>query len=104
MQTILLIDDDIEIQSIISAYFKREGFNVSCAATAADGMAQLTSGTASLLILDIFLKDGNGLELCKLIRQQSKIPILLISAKGDESDKVLGFGLGADDFLTSLSA
>lgn len=100
MKTILIVDDDLEIQSIIKSYMEREGFLVFCATSSADGIILFNTQNPDLIILDIFLPDGNGLELCNYLRSQSKIPIILISAKGDESDKVLGLGLGADDFLT----
>lgn len=100
MKEILIVDDDLEIQSIIKSYLEREGFSVLCADSSAQGFSLYNNASTKLIILDIFLPDGNGMELCKYLRTTSKIPIIMISAKGDESDKVLGLGLGADDFLT----
>lgn len=100
MKNILIIDDDLEVQSIIKTYLVREGFSVFCASLVNDGVALFHAQKIDLIIIDIFLPDGNGLELCNRLRSASQAPIILISAKGDESDKVLGLGLGADDFLT----
>jgi DNA-binding response OmpR family regulator len=98
--SILLIDDDTELQTMLRSYLRRAGFNVSCAETAHEGLRLLKTCDPELVVLDIFLPDDNGIDLCGEIRQRTKVPIILISAKGDESDKVLGLGLGADDFLT----
>ncbi len=100
MKKILIIDDDGQVQSLIKNYLVREGFDVFCALSSEEGLALLKIKNPDLVILDIFLPDGNGLDTCSIIRKKTKIPIILISAKGDESDKVLGLGLGADDFLT----
>ncbi len=100
MKTVLIIDDDLEVQQLIKTYLEREGFGVYCTPLSYEGLEIIKEKKIDLIILDIFLPDGNGLEVCKIIRSTSKIPITLISAKGDESDKVLGLGLGADDFIT----
>ncbi|AFA47466.1 response regulator transcription factor [Acetobacterium woodii] len=100
MKTVLLIDDDLEVQQLIKTYLERESFGVYCTTRSTEGLEMIKAKKLDLVILDIFLPDGNGLEVCKEIRRTSKIPITLISAKGDESDKVLGLGLGADDFIT----
>lgn len=100
MKTVLIIDDDLEVQQLIKTYLEREGFGVYCTTHSSEGLEIIKEKKLDLIILDIFLPDGNGLEVCKKIRSTSKIPITLISAKGDESDKVLGLGLGADDFIT----
>lgn len=100
MKTVLIIDDDLEVQQLIKTYLEREGFGVYCTPLSHEGLEIIKEKKIDLIILDIFLPDGNGLEVCKIIRSTSKIPITLISAKGDESDKVLGLGLGADDFIT----
>ncbi len=100
VKNILIIDDDLEVQSIIKSYLVREGFSVICASFVKDGIAMFHEQKVDLAIIDIFLPDGNGLDVCNRLRSVSQTPIILISAKGDESDKVLGLGLGADDFLT----
>jgi DNA-binding response OmpR family regulator len=100
VKNILIIDDDKEVQSIIKSYLLREGFSVFCATLVKDGVELFHAQKIDLVIIDIFLTDGNGLDLCNRLRSVSQTPIILISAKGDESDKVLGLGLGADDFLT----
>ncbi|MDO9492210.1 response regulator [Acetobacterium sp.] len=94
MKTVLIIDDDLEVQQLIKTYLEREGFGfgVYCTTLSREGLEMIKEKKIDLIILDIFLPDGNGLEVCKEIRSTSKIPIALISAKGDESDKVLGLG------------
>ena len=100
MKKILVIDDDLEVQAILRTYLEREGFEVFCSSCSESGLVLMRNRQPDLIILDIFLPDSNGLETCNKIRLEIKTPIILISAKGDESDKVLGLGLGADDFLT----
>lgn len=100
MKQILIVDDDLEVQQLIRQYLEREGFFVDCTTYAKEGMELLKLKKPDLIILDVFLPDANGLELCSQIRRMTDVPITLISAKGDESDKVLGLGLGADDFVT----
>lgn len=100
MDRILVIDDDVEIRKLIRQYLERNHYNVLEAGTVKTGIDLIKHNVINLIILDIFLPDGNGIDMCSEIRSFSKIPILLISAKGDDSDVVLGLGIGADDFIT----
>ncbi len=100
MKTVLIIDDDLEVQQLIRTYLERESYRVFCTARSDEGLEIIKEKKLDMVLLDIFLPDDNGLEVCKKIRLTSNVPITLISAKGDESDKVLGLGLGADDFIT----
>ncbi|MDF2473701.1 MAG: two-component system sensor histidine kinase response regulator [Anaerocolumna sp.] len=100
MKKILIVEDDIELQQLMRQYLKREGFSVYCTPYSTKGMDYIKSNDPDLILLDVFLPDANGLDLCSQIRRVTKAPITIISAKGDESDKVLGLGLGADDFVT----
>jgi len=97
---ILIIDDDHEIQDILSRYLKREGFKIATADKGTLALDLVHSLKPHLIILDILLPDINGIELCKKIRNISTIPILFLSCKDDASDKVLGLGIGGDDYIT----
>lgn len=100
MRKILVIDDDTELQNLLKKYLEREGFKVLPETSASGGLASFERNQPDLIVLDIFLSHANGLDTCRQLRERTQKPIILISAKGDESDKVLGLGLGADDFLT----
>lgn len=97
---ILVIDDETEMVELIKKYLKREGFHVITGHTAHEAILLAKNEKPDLIILDIILPEMDGLEICQILRRESFIPILLISAKGDDADKVLGLGLGADDYLT----
>lgn len=97
----LLIDDDFELAGLIAELFRREGLGWQHEATSASGFKALKTNCPDVLLLDWMLPDGNGLDLCRQIRQQGlQIPILMLTAKGDPIDKVLGLELGADDYMT----
>jgi len=99
-KTILLIDDDPEIRELVGKYLKREGYRNLFASTARDGLKLARAEKPDIVILDIILPDADGLEICRVLRSEMAMPILLFSAKGEDADKVLGLGLGADDYLT----
>lgn len=96
---ILLVDDDPEIAELIGTYLEKENFCVLTAARAEDAIEIARREKPALIILDILLPGLDGFEACRLIRQITLAPIIIISCKGDEADKVLGLGLGADDYL-----
>lgn len=99
-QTIILVEDDPGLRTLISRLLQENGFSVRSAATAPEMWIALENGpTPSLVILDIMLPGTNGLDLCRQIRRKSDIPIIFISAKGSDEDRILGLELGADDFL-----
>jgi two-component system OmpR family response regulator len=96
---ILIIDDHREIRELIGRALTREGFRISAAA---DGRAMrkvLADSRIDLILLDLMLPGENGLALCRELRMQSNIPIIMVTAKGEEVDKVIGLELGADDYL-----
>lgn len=97
---IVVIDDEPEMLELIKKYLLREGFQVFTGGSAQEAFQLTKNEKPDLIILDIILPGLDGLEACQKIRQNTFIPILLISAKGDDADKVLGLGLGADDYLT----
>jgi two-component system, OmpR family, response regulator len=96
---ILIVDDHREIRDLVSRALTKEGFRVS---TAADGRALrkvLADSRIDLVLLDLMLPGEDGLSLCRALRAESKIPIIMLTAKGDEVDRVIGLEMGADDYL-----
>ena len=96
---ILIVDDHREIRELVSRALAKEGFRVS---VAADGRAMrqaLSDGRIDLILLDLMLPGEDGLSLCRRLRTQSNIPIIMLTAKGDEVDRVIGLEMGADDYL-----
>ncbi|GMA49913.1 DNA-binding response regulator [Alicyclobacillus contaminans] len=96
---ILVVDDDPNIVDLIRLYLENKGYRVVCAYSGTDGLARLEQGDVHLIILDILMPDMDGWTLCQRVREQGDIPILMVTAKGEGSDKLKGFGLGADDYL-----
>jgi DNA-binding response OmpR family regulator len=98
-ERILMIEDDRRLAAMVSDYLLRSGFTVSAEHDAASGLATLRRSAFDALILDLMLPDLDGLEVCRLVRMESRIPILMLTAKGDAMDRVVGLELGADDYL-----
>ncbi len=99
-QNILIIEDEPSIADNISYVLETEGFNPIWKNTAASGKKSLRNERIALLILDIGLPDGNGFDLCKEIRKESNVPIIFLTARSEEIDKILGLELGADDYVS----
>ena len=100
-QTIILVEDDPGLRTLIARLLQENGFLVRTAATAPEMWIALENGpAANLIILDIMLPGTNGIDLCRQIRRTSDVPIIFISAKGSDEDRILGLELGADDFLS----
>ncbi len=97
---LLLIDDDVRLYELLASYLEQNGFTVTCASDGARGLAALESGTFDAVLLDVMMPGIDGLEVCRRIRQTSHIPILMLTAKGDETDRVVGLELGADDYIS----
>jgi DNA-binding response OmpR family regulator len=98
--SILVVEDETSIASFVSAYLKNAGFAVRTATTATEAVAALASEPPSLIILDLNLPDGDGVELCHGIRRSSDVPILMLTARDDDVDKIIGLEVGADDYMT----
>lgn len=98
-QTILIIEDEPGIAETVGVALSREGFIPLSATTGADGLARLAAGYVDLVILDIGLPDISGLDIMKTIRKTSAVPVLILTARSDEIDRVLGLELGADDYI-----
>jgi two-component system OmpR family response regulator len=97
---ILMVDDDVDLNSLVTEYLARFGHRLVTATTAARGMAELRRERPDLIILDIMLPDTDGLTLCREIRNEFDIPIIMLTARGEVADRVLGLELGADDYLS----
>jgi DNA-binding response OmpR family regulator len=98
--TILLVDDEDSIQKVLSYPLERDGFRVLAARDGEEALAKFASEPVDLVVLDLMLPKLDGLEVCKRLRAQSTVPIIMLTARDDELDKVLGLELGADDYIT----
>ena len=96
---IVLVDDEPEILSLVRDYLSREGFRVLTAINGVDGMILIEREKPDLVLLDWMLPGLNGLEMCKRLRETSSIPIIMLTAKSEEVDRVLGLEFGADDYV-----
>lgn len=99
MANILIIDDDEELNEMLSEYLHPEGFDVSAVLRGDHGAKQALAGKWDAIILDIMLPGMNGIEVLRTIRSQSLVPVLMLTAKGDDVDRILGLEMGADDYL-----
>lgn len=98
-ERILMIDDDDRLAGMVSDYLGGAGFRVTVANTGRAGEAQLSRETFDAVILDLMLPDADGLDLCRRLRGTSDVPILMLTARGEPMDRVVGLELGADDYL-----
>jgi DNA-binding response OmpR family regulator len=99
-QTILVVEDESSIASFVSLYLKNAGYAVRTAPTGSDALAQASKGDSALIILDLMLPDIDGIEVCRRIRKASDVPILMLTARDEDVDKIIGLEVGADDYLT----
>lgn len=97
--TILVVDDEVKITEILKAYLEREGFGVLVAHDGKSALESVRMKTPDLVILDLMLPDIPGEEVCKMIRNESGIPIIMLTAKVEETDMIEGLGIGADDYI-----
>ena len=98
--TILLVEDEPSIASLVRAYLERDSYRVIWAANGADALAALERHQIRMVILDIGLPDIDGFEVCRRIRKRSQLPILMLTARDEEPDRVVGLELGADDYIS----
>jgi len=98
-ERILLIEDDPDIAALVQTYLGRENFRLEMGASVEQARKLLASQAYDLLLLDIGLPDGDGLTLCRELRKTNTLPVLMLSARGDEIDRILGLEVGADDYL-----
>lgn len=99
MIKVLMIEDDVELAELLKSRLYKDNIDVTIALTPLEGLSLFQTHTFDLLILDLSLPQMDGMEICRLIRQESTIPIIISSARSDIRDKMMGFSRGADDFL-----
>ena len=98
--TVLVVDDEPNIVEVVSAYLKRELFNVVTASDGETALRAVHEHAPDLIVLDVMLPRIDGLEVCRRVRAQGNTPIIMLTARGEETDKLVGLGIGADDYLT----
>jgi len=96
---ILLIDDDAELCSLLSEFLKREGFSVACEHEGNAGLEHALRSEIDLVVLDVMLPGIDGFEILRRLRQKSRVPVMMLTARGEDVDRIIGLELGADDYL-----
>jgi len=99
-RTILVVDDDKKIVQLVSLYLKREGYRVLTAFDGQEALELARSKQPDLIVLDLFLPELDGTDVCRLLRTESRVPIIMLTARATDEDKLLGLDIGADDYLT----
>ena len=99
-QTVLVVEDEASIASFVALYLKNAGYDVATVANGTDALASVDREQPSLIVLDLMLPDIDGIEVCKRIRQRSDVPILMLTARDEDVDKIIGLEVGADDYMT----
>ena len=99
-QTVLVVEDEASIASFVSLYLKNAGFSVMAVSNGSDALAQVEAEQPALIVLDLMLPDIDGIEICRRIRQRRDIPILMLTARDEDIDKIIGLEVGADDYMT----
>jgi len=97
---ILLVDDEQSIQTLLSYPLRKDGYHVTSALDGHEALRRFEEGRFDLVILDLMLPQLNGVEVCRALRSRSQVPIIMLTAKGSETDKVAGLEVGADDYIT----
>lgn len=99
-QKILVVDDEQNIRDLASIYLTKEGFQVECAVDGRDALSRFAQATPSLVVLDLMMPGLDGFAVCREIRREHDVPILMLTARSDDVDKIVGLELGADDYMT----
>jgi DNA-binding response OmpR family regulator len=99
-QTVLVVEDESSIASFVALYLKNAGYGVKTAATGNEALDDVAAETPALIVLDLMLPDIDGIEVCRRIRKTSDVPILMLTARDEDVDKIIGLEVGADDYLT----
>ncbi len=97
---ILVVEDETSIASFVAAYLRNAGYTVRTAATSQTALVEVATEVPALIVLDLNLPDGDGVELCRRIRKSSDVPILMLTARDEDVDKIIGLEVGADDYMT----
>ncbi len=98
-RTVLMVEDETSITEPLSEALQREGFATEVARTAAEALQVAARVLPDLVLLDVMLPDGSGYDVCRSLREQSEVPIIMLTARGEETDRVVGLELGADDYI-----
>jgi two-component system, OmpR family, response regulator CpxR len=96
---ILVVDDDAELCTLLGEFLRREGFTVECDHEGNAGLTRALAGGFDLIVLDVMLPGLDGFEILRRLRQQSKVPVIMLTARGEDVDRIVGLELGADDYL-----
>jgi DNA-binding response OmpR family regulator len=99
-QSVLVVEDEASIASFVALYLKNAGYDVRTAANGTEALSAVGSSQPSLIVLDLMLPDIDGIEICRRIRQTSDVPILMLTARDEDVDKIIGLEVGADDYMT----
>jgi DNA-binding response OmpR family regulator len=99
MRTILVVDDDERLRELVAEYLGSRGFSVVKAADGEEGLAKVRGGGIDLVVLDVMLPRKDGLEICRELRSFSRVPVIMLTARGDETDRIVGLEIGADDYM-----
>ena len=99
MERILVIDDDVELCGLVSEYLRPEGFEVDCVHDGTRGLESALNGNHTLVVLDVMLPGLNGFDVLRKLRNSSRTPVLLLTARGEAVDRIVGLEIGADDYL-----
>jgi DNA-binding response OmpR family regulator len=99
-QTLLIVDDDVQIRELLKLYFVKEGFNVVEAADGVEAIRKVEQTKPNMIILDIMMPILDGIEVCRQIRKFSFVPIIMLTARAEDDDRIMGLELGADDYVT----
>jgi two-component system response regulator CpxR len=99
MDKVLIIDDDEELCELVSEYLTVEGFEISCVNDGETGLQHALSGNYDMAILDVMLPKMNGFDVLRNLREQSKLPVIMLTARGDDMERIVGLEIGADDYL-----
>jgi DNA-binding response OmpR family regulator len=100
VQKVLVVEDEASIASFVSLYLTNAGYLVSTVGSGQEALTQAESEQPDLIVLDLMLPDVDGIEVCRKIRQRSEVPILMLTARDEDIDKIIGLEVGADDYLT----
>lgn len=99
MAKVLLIDDDAELVELLKEYLEQDGFEVVCALDGETGLARALNGDCEIAVMDVMMPKMNGVETLRRLRAASPLPVLMLTARGDDTDRILGLELGADDYV-----
>ena len=99
MNRVLLVDDDVELSALLREYIEQEGYEATVVPDGESGVAEALSGRHAIVVLDVMMPGIGGIEALRRIRAQSNVPVLMLTAKGDDVDRIVGLELGADDYV-----